>query len=150
MSEQDKILNEVTQSDYKYGFTSDIEQEFIPKGLNEDVIRIISSKKEEPEWLLEYRLNAFRIWQDMKMPEWAHLEIPEIDYQDIIYYAAPKQQAKYESLDEVDPELLDTFKRLGISLELLGTLLKSLGAVARLLGIPLKLLFIVFKLLGIT
>lgn len=117
MSEQDKILNDVTQSEYKYGFTSDIEQEFIPKGLNEDVVRLISSKKEEPEWLLEYRLNAFRIWQDMKMPEWAHLKIPEIDYQDIIYYAAPKQGAKYESLDEVDPELLETFNKLGIPLD---------------------------------
>jgi Fe-S cluster assembly protein SufB len=115
--EQDKILNEVTSTDYKYGFYTDIETETIPKGLNEDVIRIISAKKEEPEWMLEYRLKAFASWKKMKMPEWAHLDIPEINYQDIIYYAAPKQRAGFESLDEVDPELLDTFNKLGISLE---------------------------------
>ncbi len=117
MTDQEKIINEVTGSDYKFGFQTDIETETIPKGLNEDVIRIISAKKEEPEWLLESRLKAFRHWQTMKMPEWAHLKIPEIDYQDIIYYAAPRQSAKYESIDEVDPELLDTFSRLGIPLE---------------------------------
>ena len=117
MSEQDKILNDVTQSDYKYGFHSDIEQDFIPKGLNEDIIRIISAKKNEPDWLLAYRLNAYRNWQEMEMPDWAHLKIPEINYQDIIYYAAPKQNAKLESLDEVDPELLETFNKLGIPLE---------------------------------
>jgi Fe-S cluster assembly protein SufB len=115
--EQDKILNEVTSTDYKYGFYTDIETETIPKGLNEDVIRIISAKKEEPEWMLEYRLKAFASWKKMKMPEWAHLDIPEINYQDIIYYAAPKQKAELESLDEVDPQLLDTFNKLGISLE---------------------------------
>ena len=115
--EQDKILNDVTQNEYKYGFYTDIDIETIPKGLNEDVIRIISAKKEEPEWLLEYRLKAFAQWKKMKMPEWAHLDIPEIDYQDIVYYAAPKQKAELESLDEVDPELLDTFNKLGIPLE---------------------------------
>jgi Fe-S cluster assembly protein SufB len=114
---QNKILSEVTGSDYKYGFQSDIETETIPKGLNEDVIRLISSKKEEPEWLLQSRLKAFRHWQTMMMPKWAHLRIPEIGYQDIIYYAAPRQAAKYENLDEVDPELIDTFNKLGIPLE---------------------------------
>ena len=117
MSEQDKILSEVTGSDYKFGFHTEIDTETIPKGLSEEVIRIISSKKEEPEWLTEFRLKAYRHWQTMKMPQWAHLKIPEINYQDIIYYAAPRRKAKYESLDEVDPELLDTFNRLGIPLE---------------------------------
>jgi len=117
VTDQEKILNEVTGSDYKFGFQTEIDTETIPKGLNEEVVRIISAKKEEPEWLTESRLKAFRHWQTMKMPEWAHLKIPEINYQDIIYYAAPKQGAKYESMDEVDPELLDTFNRLGIPLE---------------------------------
>ncbi|MGE4287148.1 MAG: Fe-S cluster assembly protein SufB [Salinivirgaceae bacterium] len=117
MNEQDKILNEVTQSEYKYGFVSSFESESIPKGLNEDVIRIISAKKNEPEWLLEFRLNAYRNWLKMTMPTWAHLKIPEINYQDIIYYSAPKQSAKYDSLDEVDPELLETFNKLGIPLD---------------------------------
>ncbi len=116
-NDQDKILDEVTSSEYKYGFVTDIETETIPKGLNEEVVRIISQKKGEPEWMLEFRLKAFRYWEKMEMPQWAHLFIPEIDYQDIIYYAAPKQKAKLESLDEVDPELLDTFNRLGIPLE---------------------------------
>jgi Fe-S cluster assembly protein SufB len=117
VTEQEKILNDVTGSDYKFGFHTDIETDTIPKGLNEEVIRMISAKKEEPEWLTERRLKAYRHWQTMKMPGWAHLEIPEIDYQDIIYYAAPRRKAKYESLDEVDPELLDTFSKLGIPLE---------------------------------
>jgi len=117
VTEQDKILNEVTGSDYKFGFHTEIDTETIPKGLNEEVIRLISSKKEEPEWLTEFRLKAFRHWQTMKMPTWAHLRIPEINYQDIIYYAAPKRKARYQNLDEVDPELLDTFNRLGIPLE---------------------------------
>jgi Fe-S cluster assembly protein SufB len=117
VTEQDKILHEVTGSDYKFGFHTNIDTETIPKGLNEEVIRIISAKKEEPEWLTGFRLKSFRHWQTMKMPNWAHLNIPEINYQDIIYYAAPKRKAQYESLDEVDPELLDTFNRLGIPLE---------------------------------
>ncbi len=116
-NEQDKILDEVTSNEYKYGFATDIETETIPKGLSEDVVRIISQKKGEPEWMLDFRLKAFQYWEKMEMPQWAHLFIPEIDYQDIIYYAAPKQKAKLESLDEVDPELLDTFNRLGIPLE---------------------------------
>jgi len=115
--EQDKILNEVTQSDYKYGFSSDIDTDSIGKGLNEDVIRLISSKKNEPEFMLEFRLKAYRHWLTMKMPEWAHLDIPPIDYQDIIYYAAPKQKAKLESMDDVDPEIRATFDKLGIPLD---------------------------------
>ncbi len=117
MTDQEKILNEVTDSDYKFGFQTNIDTETIPKGLNEEVVRIISAKKEEPKWLTESRLKAFRHWQTMKMPQWAHLRIPEINYQDIIFYAAPKQEAKYENMDEVDPELIDTFNRLGIPLE---------------------------------
>lgn len=114
---QDDILNEVTSREYKYGFVSDIDTETIPKGLNEDVVRLISKKKEEPEFMLEFRLKAFRHWQTMKMPHWAHLKVPEINYQDIIFYAAPRQQAKYASLDEIDPELKATFDKLGIPLE---------------------------------
>jgi len=117
LTEQEKILSEVTGSDYKFGFHTDVETDTIPKGLSEEVVRLISAKKEEPEWLTEKRLKAFRHWQTMKMPQWAHLKIPEIKYQDIIYYAAPKRKAKYQSMDEVDPELLDTFNRLGIPLE---------------------------------
>jgi Fe-S cluster assembly protein SufB len=117
LTDQEKILSEVTDSDYKFGFHSKIETETIPKGLSEKVVRIISAKKKEPGWMTEKRLKAFRHWQTMKMPTWAHLKIPEINYQDIIYYAAPKRKAKYESMDEVDPELLDTFNRLGIPLE---------------------------------
>lgn len=115
--EQDKIIGEVTSSDYKYGFYTDIENDAIPKGLDEGVIRLISAKKEEPEWMLEYRLKAFEGWKKMKMPDWAHLDIPEINYQDIVYFSAPRQKAKLDSLDEVDPELLDTFNKLGIPLE---------------------------------
>ena len=114
---QDRILEEVTQSDYKYGFVTDIEMDIAPKGLNEDIIRFISKKKNEPEFLLEFRLKAFRKWREMDEPDWALLKIPPIDYQDIIYYAAPKEKKEIASLDEVDPELLDTFKKLGISLE---------------------------------
>ena len=114
---QDQILTEVTRGDYKYGFVTDIETETIPKGLNEDVVRLISAKKNEPEFMLEFRLKAYRHWLTMKMPQWAHLTIPEINYQDIIFYAAPKQQVGPKSLDEVDPELLRTFNKLGIPLE---------------------------------
>jgi Fe-S cluster assembly protein SufB len=117
MNDQEKILSDVTQGEYKYGFYTDIESESIAKGLNEDVVRLISLKKNEPEWLLEFRLKAFRYWEKMTMPRWAHLRLPEINYQDIIYYSAPKQKAKPSSLDEVDPELIDTFNKLGIPLE---------------------------------
>ncbi|MBN2262079.1 MAG: Fe-S cluster assembly protein SufB, partial [Prolixibacteraceae bacterium] len=117
MTEQDQILEKVTSEDYKFGFVTEIETEIIEKGLNEDVVRLISAKKEEPEWMLEFRLKAFRKWQEMKLPDWAYLKIPPIDYQSISYYAAPKQKKKLDSLDEVDPELLDTFSKLGIPLE---------------------------------
>jgi Fe-S cluster assembly protein SufB len=116
-SETNKILDEVTQSEYKYGFTSDIETEYAPKGLTEDTIRYISSKKNEPEFMLEFRLKAFRYWLTMKLPTWAHLKMDPIDFQNIIYYAAPKKKKELESLDQVDPELLATFNKLGISLE---------------------------------
>jgi Fe-S cluster assembly protein SufB len=115
--DQDKIINDVTSGEYKYGFYSDIEMEQLPKGLNEDIIRTISGIKREPEWLLEFRLKAFRHWQTMKMPEWANLKIPPIDYQNIIYYAAPKQKKSPENLDDIDPELKKTFDKLGIPLE---------------------------------
>ena len=115
--DQDKIISDVTSGEYKYGFYSDIEMERIPKGLNEDIVRIISKKKNEPDWLLEFRLKSFRHWQTMKMPGWANLKIPSINYQDIIYYAAPKQKASPESLDDIDPELKKTFDKLGIPLE---------------------------------
>ncbi len=112
----DDILHEVTQSEYKYGFTTDIETDVIPPGLNEDVVRLISKKKNEPEWLLEFRLKAYRHWTTMKMPSWAYLNIPPIDFQAISYFAAPRKNAP-KSLDEVDPELLKTFDKLGIPLE---------------------------------
>ena len=114
--EQDKIISEVTSGEYKYGFYSDIESEQIMKGLNEDVIRLISQKKSEPEWLLDFRLKAFNHWKTMKMPAWPNLKIPEINYQDIIYYSAPKQKVTYESIDDIDPELKRTFDKLGIPL----------------------------------
>lgn len=116
MQENDHIIEEVTSGEYKYGFTTEIETETIGKGLTEETVRLISAKKHEPEWLLEYRLEAFRVWQAMEMPDWAQLKIPPIDYQDIIYYAAPKKKDGPKSLDEVDPELLRTFERLGIPL----------------------------------
>ena len=112
----DDILDEITQSDYKYGFTTDIETDVIPMGLNEDVIRLISAKKNEPEWLLDFRLKSYRHWLTMQMPTWAHLTIPEIDYQNMSYFAAPRKNAP-KSLDEVDPELLNTFNKLGIPLD---------------------------------
>lgn len=115
--EQDKILSEVTGSDYKYGFYTDIDTDTFPPGLNEDVVRAISAKKNEPEFMLEYRLKAYRYWLKMKMPDWAHLKIPEINFQDISYYSAPKSQKGPESPDEVDPELRKTFEKLGISLD---------------------------------
>ncbi|MDD2797784.1 MAG: Fe-S cluster assembly protein SufB [Bacteroidales bacterium] len=116
MQEEKDILDEVTTGDYKYGFVTDIDTEIIPIGLNEDVVRLISSKKNEPQWLLDFRLKAFRYWVTLPMPEWAHLQIPEIDYQSISYYAAPRKKEGPKSLDEVDPELLKTFDKLGISL----------------------------------
>ena len=117
MSKENQILEEFTKSDYKYGFESQIESDSAPKGLDEDTIRFISAKKEEPEWLLEWRLKAYQHWLTMQQPQWANIKFPPINYQDIIYYAAPKQKIRPKSLDEMDPELLRTFERLGISLQ---------------------------------
>lgn len=117
MSGKDEILDKVTSEEYKFGFVTDIETDIIGKGLNEEVVRLISAKKGEPEWLLEFRLKAYRKWLEMEMPDWAYLKIPPINYQDIIYYAAPKQKKALGSIDEVDPELIETFNKLGIPLE---------------------------------
>ncbi len=114
--EQDNIIDKVVNSEYEYGFTTDVHTDTIETGLSEDVIRLISKKKEEPEWLLDFRLKAYRYWQKMELPKWGHLDIPEIDFQAISYYAAPKKK-NIQSLDEVDPEILDTFNKLGIPLE---------------------------------
>jgi Fe-S cluster assembly protein SufB len=110
------ILDEVTQSEYKYGFYTDMEMDQAPKGLSEDTIRFISAKKNEPEFMLEFRLKAYRHWLTLKEPKWAHVHYPQIDFQDVIYYSAPKKKPQYESLNEVDPELLATFEKLGIPL----------------------------------
>jgi Fe-S cluster assembly protein SufB len=116
MNEEQKILNELENKEYEHGFVSNIEMEIFPAGLNEEVIRQLSAKKNEPAFMLEFRLKAFRKWQTMKLPNWANLNFHEPDYQAISYYAAPKKQAKYNSLEEVDPEILETFKKLGIPL----------------------------------
>ncbi|MFA6873348.1 MAG: Fe-S cluster assembly protein SufB [Bacteroidaceae bacterium] len=117
--ENNDILQQVTEEKYKYGFTTEVNTEILEKGLSEDVIRFISAKKEEPEWMLEFRLKAYRHWLTLKMPTWAHLTIPEIDYQSISYYADPtaKKKDQPKSMDEVDPELVKTFNKLGIPLE---------------------------------
>lgn len=112
--EEKELLQSITQQEYKEGFVTDVEQVYVPKGLNEDIIRMISSLKEEPEWLLEFRLDAFRKWQAMEQPRWGHLDLPEIDYQDIIYYAAPKKNS--DRPKEIDPALAETFEKLGIPL----------------------------------
>jgi Fe-S cluster assembly protein SufB len=117
MENQDKLLNDITTKEYEYGFVTEIDTDIIPKGLSEDVVRMISHKKNEPEFMLEFRLKAYREWLKMKAPEWAHLKIPPIDFQETIYYAAPRNTPKYNSLDEVDPELIETFKKLGIPIE---------------------------------
>ncbi|WP_114375161.1 Fe-S cluster assembly protein SufB [Elioraea thermophila] len=111
-----ETVRDVTEGGYRWGFETPIEQELIPKGLNEDIIRLISAKKEEPAWLLEWRLKAFRAWCAMEEPRWAAVRYPPIDYQDLHYYAAPKRKAQPKSLDEVDPELLRTYEKLGIPL----------------------------------
>ncbi|MCQ2204832.1 MAG: Fe-S cluster assembly protein SufB [Bacteroidales bacterium] len=118
---EEKNIEQIGGEEYKYGFTSDIETEVIPKGISEDVVRLISAKKEEPEFMLDFRLKAYRHWlklyEEKGVPTWAHLEIPEIDFQDIIYYAAPKKKEQLKSLDEVDPAIRETFDKLGISLD---------------------------------
>jgi len=115
--EQNSLLKEITQSEYKYGFSSDIEMVMAPMGLSEDTVRFISQKKNEPEFMLEFRLKAYRNWLTMTEPTWAHITHPPIDFQNIIYYAAPKKKKQLSSLDEVDPELIETFNKLGISLD---------------------------------
>ena len=117
MEEQNEILREVTDGEYKYGFVTDIETEMLPKGLNEAIVRSISVKKGEPEWMTDFRIKAYRHWKTLSMPRWPHLDLPEIDFQDIIYYAAPKPKPKLSSMDEVDPELKATFDKLGVPLE---------------------------------
>jgi len=116
-SEEDKILEEVTGKEYEFGFTTNVESDTIPPGLNEEVIRIISEKKDEPEWMTEWRLAAFRAWEQMTEPEWAHVKYTKPDFQAISYYSAPKEKPKLNSLEEVDPEWKSTMDRLGISLE---------------------------------
>lgn len=118
MSNNDQdILEQITGDEYKYGFVSNIEQDIIPKGLSEDVVRFISAKKEEPEWLLEWRLKAYRHWLTLEEPTWQNVSFPPIDYQDISYYASPKAESKLNSLDELDPEIKATYDKLGIPLE---------------------------------
>lgn len=110
-------IEKLANREYKYGFVTEIETESAPKGLNEDIIRLISSKKDEPEWLLDWRLKAFEHWKKMNEPVWPNVSYPPIDYNDIIYYSAPKKKKQLNSLDEVDPEILNTFNKLGIPLE---------------------------------
>jgi len=117
VSDDMKVLDDLTKSEYKWGFVTDIESEVAPKGLNEDIIRLISSKKGEPEWMTEWRLKAYRYWLTMEEPKWPNVTYPPIDFQDISYYSAPKKRPQKKSLDEVDPELLKTFEKLGIPLE---------------------------------
>lgn len=115
INEEKELLQDITKKEYKEGFVTDVDQDFIPKGLNEDTVRMISERKSEPQWLLDFRLDAFRKWQKMEMPEWGHLDMPHIDYQDIIYYAAPKKDA--DRPKEIDPKLAETFDKLGIPLK---------------------------------
>ena len=115
INEEKELLRDITAKEYKEGFVTDVEQEFIPKGLNEDIVRMISERKGEPQWLLDFRLDAFRKWQAMEAPEWGHLDMPHIDYQDIIYYAAPKKDA--DRPKEIDPKLAETFDKLGTPLK---------------------------------
>lgn len=114
IKEEKELLQDITKKEYKEGFVTDVDQDFIPKGLNEDIVRMISARKEEPQWLLDFRLDAFRKWKKMEMPDWGHLDMPHIDYQDIIYYAAPKKDS--DRPKEIDPKLAETFDKLGIPL----------------------------------
>lgn len=116
MSKDNQVLEEFTSKEYEHGWTTNIEADSAPKGLSEDIVKFISAKKNEPEWLLEWRLKAYRQWAKMKEPRWPNVTYPPIDYQDIIYYSAPKQTAKAKSMEEIDPELIKTFEKLGISL----------------------------------
>lgn len=114
---ENELAKDLENQEYKFGFVTDIETEKVPIGLNEDIIRLISSKKNEPTWLLDYRLNAFETWKKMVEPEWAHVRYEKPKFQEITYYAAPKQSKKYESWEDVDPEMKETMTKLGISLE---------------------------------
>src|SRR5512142_3268901 len=113
MSTENNTIEELANREYKYGFVTDIEAETVPKGLNENIIRLISEKKGEPAWMLEWRLKAYRHWLTMEEPKWSNVHYPPIDYQDLYYYSAPKQKAGPKSLEEVDPELLKTYEKLG-------------------------------------
>ena len=115
--EQNSVSDILEDNTYKYGFTTDVESETFAKGLDEDVVRAISKKKEEPQFMLDFRLKAFAKWKTMKEPEWPNVHYPKIDFQNISYYSAPKQKKKLESLDEVDPEVMRTFEKLGIPLD---------------------------------
>ena len=115
INDEKQLLQDITKKEYKEGFVTDVDQDFIPKGLNEDIVRMISERKGEPQWLLDFRLDAFRKWQKMEMPDWGHLDMPHIDYQDIIYYAAPKKDS--DRPKEIDPKLAETFDKLGIPLK---------------------------------
>jgi Fe-S cluster assembly protein SufB len=117
MSDEMKVVEDLTQSEYKWGFVTDIDADEAPKGLNEDIVRFISAKKNEPEWMTEWRLKAFRKWLEMNEPKWPKVDYPPVDFQDIKYYSAPKKKPELESMDEVDPELIKTFEKLGIPLE---------------------------------
>jgi Fe-S cluster assembly protein SufB len=117
MSTSTQVVQDLARREYKYGFITDVEQDIVPRGLSEDVVRLISQKKNEPAWLLDWRLKAYRIWRTMKEPTWANIKYGPIDYQNMIYYAAPKRRPSLESLDEVDPEIRRTFDKLGIPLE---------------------------------
>ena len=117
MATETENIEQLTNQDYKYGFVTPIEEDRIPPGLNEDIIRLISAKKREPDWLLDWRLQAFRFWETMTPPEWHNVSFPPVDFQDIIYYSAPKQKPKLDSLDDLDPEIKATFDKLGIPLE---------------------------------
>src|SRR4051795_9553348 len=117
MSTSTETIEQLATREYKYGFVTDVESESIPKGLSEDVVRLISQKKNEPDWLLEWRLKAYRLWLTMKEPSWQNVKYDPINYQDIIYYSAPKKKPVLNSLDEVDPEVKRTFDRLGIPIE---------------------------------
>src|ERR1041385_3041536 len=116
MATETNTIEQLANREYKWGFVTDIEADTAPRGLNEDIIRFISAKKNEPEWLLEWRLKSFRHWLTMQEPKWPNVHYPPVDYQDMIYYSAPKQKKNLKSLDEVDPELLKTYEKLGISL----------------------------------
>ena len=117
MSKNQQIIDSAIEKEYEYGFVTDIDQDTLPPGINEDVIRFISAKKDEPTWLLEWRLEAYKKWLKMKEPNWSKLKYPAIDLQSISYFSAPKKKKKLKSLDEVDPELLKTYDKLGIPLE---------------------------------